>query len=99
MIKDPVPSGARRFVDRVCLVTGAAGGIGSAIARRLADEGVRFSTLLDEVRLDMAQRYLSAGRATLTEIAYLLGFSEPNSFYRSLARWTGKTPADFRQTR
>ena len=39
MIKDPVPSGARRFVDRVCLVTGAAGGIGSAIARRLADEG------------------------------------------------------------
>jgi AraC-like DNA-binding protein len=69
------------------------------LQRRLADEGVRFSTLLDEVRLDMAQRYLSAGRATLTEIAYLLGFSEPNSFFRSFKRWTGKTPADFRQAR
>lgn len=69
------------------------------LQRRLAEEGVRFSTLLDEVRLDMAQRYLSAGRATLTEIAYLLGFSEPNSFFRSFKRWTGKTPADFRQAR
>lgn len=39
MIKDPLPPTARRFVDSVCLVTGAAGGIGSAIARRLAAEG------------------------------------------------------------
>ena len=39
MIKEPSPPTARRFVDRVCLVTGAAGGIGSAIARRLAAEG------------------------------------------------------------
>lgn len=69
------------------------------LQRRLAEEGVRFSTLLDEVRLAMAQRYLSAGRATLTEIAYLLGFSEPNSFFRSFKRWTGKTPADFKQVR
>lgn len=69
------------------------------LQRRLAMEGVHFSTLLDEVRLKMAQRYLSAGRATLTEIAYLLGFSEPNSFFRSFKRWTGKTPADFKQAR
>lgn len=69
------------------------------LQRRLAHEDVRFSALLDEVRLDMARRYLSAGRATLTEISYLLGFSEPNSFFRSFKRWTGKTPAEFRQAR
>lgn len=80
-------------------VSGALSVSARTLQRRLADEGVRFSTLLDEVRLDMAQRYLSAGRATLTEIAYLLGFSEPNSFFRSFKRWTGKTPADYRQAR
>jgi NAD(P)-dependent dehydrogenase (short-subunit alcohol dehydrogenase family) len=39
VIKEPSPPTARRFVGQVCLVTGAAGGIGSAIVRRLADEG------------------------------------------------------------
>ena len=39
VVLEPQPSTARRFVDRVCLVTGAAGGIGSAIAHRLAAEG------------------------------------------------------------
>lgn len=67
------------------------------LQRRLSQEGVRFATLLDEARIEMAQRFLKADRASLTEIAYLLGFSEPNSFFRFFKRWTGKTPADFRQ--
>lgn len=39
MIKDPLAPTARRFVDQVCLVTGAVGGIGSAIVHRLSAEG------------------------------------------------------------
>jgi 2-hydroxycyclohexanecarboxyl-CoA dehydrogenase len=35
----PVPSTARRFTDQVAVVTGGGGGIGSAIAQRLAAEG------------------------------------------------------------
>ena len=41
MIKAPRPANARRFVDQVAMVTGAAGGIGSAIAERLAIEGAQ----------------------------------------------------------
>jgi 2-hydroxycyclohexanecarboxyl-CoA dehydrogenase len=39
MIKIPKPANANRFLDQVAVVTGAAGGIGSAIAERLAAEG------------------------------------------------------------
>jgi AraC-like DNA-binding protein len=52
--------------------------------------------LLDEVRLEMARHHLAAGRASLTEIAYLLGFVDPNSFFRSFKRWTGQTPDMYR---
>lgn len=41
MIKAPRPANAHRFVDQVAVVTGAAGGIGSAVAGRLAAEGAR----------------------------------------------------------
>lgn len=68
------------------------------LQRKLTREGAQFSALLDEARLDMARRYLAAGRASLTEIAYLLGFADPNSFFRSFKRWTGKTPADYRSS-
>lgn len=61
-------------------------------------EGARFSTLLDDVRLEMAQRYLAAGIATLTEVAFCSAFRSP-TFFRFFKRWTGKAPADFRQAR
>jgi len=69
------------------------------LQRRLAEEGVRFTRLVDEARMELAQRHLLGGRTSLTEIAHLLGFSEPNSFFRFFKRWTGKTPADFRRSR
>ncbi|MGW9031461.1 helix-turn-helix domain-containing protein [Streptomyces sp. NPDC055722] len=30
---------------------------------------------------------------TVREIAFLLGYEDPNSFYRAFHSWTGKTPA------
>jgi AraC-like DNA-binding protein len=66
------------------------------LQRRLAREGAQFTALLDEVRLELARHYLSAGRTSLTEIAYQLGFVDPNSFFRSFKRWTGQTPDVYR---
>jgi AraC-like DNA-binding protein len=48
--------------------------------RRLDAEGLSFSTLLDQVRSDLARRHLSESDLPLGEVAELLGFSGPSSF-------------------
>jgi AraC-like DNA-binding protein len=67
------------------------------LQRRLATEGQTFSRVLDDMRRDVAQRSLAAGKRNVTELAYLLGFEDSNSFYRSFRRWTGTTPESFRK--
>jgi len=69
------------------------------LQRRLSAEGARFADLLDDVRHFMAQEYLSADHLNLMEIAFLLGFSDPNSFFRAFRRWTGTTPDSYRRQR
>ncbi len=61
------------------------------LQRRLADEGTRFQTLLGEVRLKLSRHYLSETKLGTAEIAFLLGYAEQNSFYRSFRAWTGLT--------
>jgi AraC-like DNA-binding protein len=34
--------------------------------------------------------------APIDEVAFILGYSEPSTFYRSFKRWTGKTPRQYR---
>jgi AraC-like DNA-binding protein len=34
---------------------------------------------------------------SISEVGFLLGFSELSSFHRAFKRWTGRTPAQFRQ--
>lgn len=67
------------------------------LQRKLADEGVSFDVLLDDLRRDLALRYLADPKLAVSEIAYLLGYSEPSPFHRAFKRWTGKTPAEARR--
>jgi AraC-like DNA-binding protein len=67
------------------------------LQRRLSAEGQTFRRVLDEMRSDVAQRSLAAGKRNVTELAYLLGFEDSNSFYRSFRRWTGTTPESYRR--
>lgn len=67
-----------------------------SLQRRLADEGLTFDTLLDQLRRDLSLRYLGDPKIAIFEVAYLLGYSEPSAFHRAFKRWTGSTPAEFR---
>ena len=73
----------------------AARGLGVStrtLQRRLTDEGTSFQSLLAETRLKLSRHYLTQTHLGIPEIAFLLGYSEQNSFYRAFRDWTGLTP-------
>ncbi len=82
----------------VDLVAKRLGLTGRSLQRRLKDEGTSFQDLREDVRRELAQRYLDGGLA-IAEISFLLGFSEPSAFFRAFKRWTGETPLSHRQRR
>ncbi len=65
--------------------------------RKLAEEGLAFEDLVDEMRRDLALRYLADPKIAVAEVAYLLGYSEPSPFNRAFKRWTGVTPSEARR--
>jgi len=67
------------------------------LERKLKDEGTGFKKLVDDTRRRFALAYLRDGKNTLTEIAFLLGYSEVSAFNRAFKRWTGKTPSEQRR--
>jgi AraC-like DNA-binding protein len=62
------------------------------LQRRLGEHDAVFSLLVEDVRRDVALRYLADGKAELTDIAFLTGYSELSAFGRAFRRWTGSTP-------
>jgi len=68
------------------------------LQRRLALAGVSYQELSDQVHRDVAERHLADDRLSVTEVAYLLGYSEPAAFHRAFKRWNGVTPREFRQS-
>ena len=63
--------------------------------RKLKSEGRAFHEIVDKVRKDKAMLLLDKNQHTLSEIAFLLGFSELSSFSRAFKKWTGSSPAKF----
>jgi AraC-like DNA-binding protein len=67
------------------------------LQRRLGERGVVYKRLVDDVRRELALRYLADGKSDLTEIAFLVGYSELSAFDRAFRRWTGSTPRRHRK--
>lgn len=72
-------------------------GVGErTLARRLAAEGVTYRRIIDDVRHDIARRYIEESELTFGQIAYLLGYAEQSAFTSAFRRWTGVSPRHYR---
>lgn len=69
------------------------------LQRRLREEDTTFLEVLSSTRLQLANHYLANTPLSFVEISFLLGFGDPNSFYRAFHEWTGKTPQRVRRAR
>lgn len=67
------------------------------LQRRLQARGTTFNRLLQEVRMDMAERLLADRRLHLHDVAALLGYHEQSSFCHAYRQWTGRAPSQARR--
>ncbi|MDB6155878.1 MAG: hypothetical protein JWL90_4331 [Chthoniobacteraceae bacterium] len=66
------------------------------LQRRITDEGTSFRQLLNDTRHELVRQYLGDPSVEITEAAFLVGYEDPNSFYRAFRAWEGQTPAEWR---
>jgi AraC-like DNA-binding protein len=67
------------------------------LQRQLEREGVTFMALIDEARFKAATRLFKEPGATMTDIAYNLGYEHACDFSRAFRRWTGVSPSQYRR--
>jgi AraC-like DNA-binding protein len=96
---------ARRIAERLgagepsqALIAKQMGMSERTLQRRLQAEGTTFNDLLEHARRTIACSYLADRRLAAYEVSFLLGYSEPATFFRAFKRWTGKTPQQYRAT-
>jgi AraC-like DNA-binding protein len=66
--------------------------------RRLSEDGETFRSLLKDVRMDLAKRHLVKDGYNVTEVAFMLGYSDSSAFSRAFKSWFGVSPSEFRST-
>jgi len=67
-----------------------------SLQRKLAEEGTTYTKLLQDVRFELAEKYIADDKYPITEVSYLLGFSDTSVFSRAFKRWSGHPPGHFR---
>jgi AraC-like DNA-binding protein len=63
---------------------------------KLAQRGTTFQDLLSDTRRELSLGYLSQRALSVTEITFLLGFTDTSNFTRAFKRWTGTSPTLYR---
>jgi len=69
----------------------------STLQRQLHGEGTNYQQIRDETRKALAEEYVQDTELSLSQIAYMLGFSDQSNFSRAFKRWTGTSPRSYRE--
>lgn len=69
-----------------------------SLQRRLKEHETTFRQLLDDVRTMVAKQYIENPINSMSDIAFLIGFSEQSAFSRAFKKWTGKSPVQYRNS-
>jgi len=64
--------------------------------RRLKEEGNTLRALLSTVRREWSRHLLSDTELPVSEIAWILGYSDPTVFARAFRTWTTHGPSEWR---
>ena len=67
------------------------------LRRHLQAEGTSYQSILDDVRCNLAKRYLQDTRMTSDDIATALGFSDSANFRHAFRKWASQSPSEFRR--
>ncbi len=81
----------QRVADKLCMSP-------RSLQMKLAAKDTSFQEILDTTRESLALGYMEQSAISITEAAYLLGFSDVSNFTRAFKRWTKKSPREFRQS-
>ncbi|MDX1410052.1 MAG: AraC family transcriptional regulator, partial [Saprospiraceae bacterium] len=65
--------------------------------RVLRSHGTTFNSLLADVRQELAGKFVADDSISVTEMSFMLGFSEVSSFTRAFRKWNGFPPSAARQ--
>jgi len=95
-VREAVAEGLLRGVRSEREVAESLGVTRRTLRRRLATEGLTFREIRQDLLQTRAERMLRENRLPISEISYLLGYSEPSTFHRAFRGWTGRSPAAWR---
>lgn len=67
------------------------------LQRRLSDEQTTFKDILQETRFGIAKQLLKQNLLTISEISYMLGYSDLGNFSRSFKKYIGQSPQEYKE--
>jgi AraC-like DNA-binding protein len=68
-----------------------------SLQRLLMEQGTTFSHILERSRRQRAMQLLVKQDLTISEVAGMLGYSDPSNFGRVVRKWTGQSPKRWRE--